>query len=296
MSSRTKPRDPDGLINNMNNRTKIRIAYLGIPGSFSFIAAQKYFGKNITMLGNDTIKKVFASLTGQQAGFGVVPVENSTTGSILETYDQLMENNLSILGEVRLKIHHNLLGLIKNTSAKNISRCFSHPQAISQCEAFFEKNPQIKSVFTNDTATAAKMLTKNKKPDEAAIAAAATAQIYGLKILKTNIEDNKNNFTRFVVVGKGKNKSGNKASIVFSVKHVAGSLFKALTPYAALGLNLTKIESRPLFGKAWEYIFFADFGIDHNLSNFWSMIKQMKEVTEFITVLGIYNKGKTYET
>ena len=273
-----------------------KIASLGILGSFSFIAAQKYFGKKVNLLGKHSIKNVFADLVQQKTDYGVVPVENSTTGSILETYDQLMENNLSICGEIRLKIHHNLLCLNKNTKIKNLKKCYSHPQAISQCETFFETNPHIKPVLTSDTATAAQLLIKNKKINEAAIASRETAKIYGLKILKKNIEDNKNNFTRFVVIGTKKNKSGDKASIVFSVKHIPGSLFSALRPYTNLGLNLTKIESRPLFGKIWEYIFFVDFEINHNLGSFTEIIRQMKEVTEFITVLGIYDKGETYET
>lgn len=248
------------------------------------------------MLPNNTIKDVFKDLTSQKVNFGVVPVENSTTGSILETYDQLMSSNMSILGEVRLKIHHNLLVTNKKVSILDIKKCYSHPQAISQCEAFFENHNWIKPHFTSDTATAAELVAKNKKTDAAALANYETAKLYKLHILKSNIEDNKNNFTRFVVIGREKNKSGDKASIVFSVKHVPGSLFKALAPYAILSLNLTKIESRPLFGKAWEYIFFVDFGLDHNLSNFWKMIAEMKEVTEFITVLGLYRKGKIYET
>lgn len=273
-----------------------KIAYLGISGSFSFIAVKKYFGKKVNMLGKVSIKNVFVDLMNHKANYGVVPVENSTTGSILETYDQLMENNLFICGEVRLKIHHNLLVANKKTNIDKIKKCYSHPQAISQCESFFESHQWIKPVLTSDTGAAAEIVAKNKKDGEAALASRETAKIYNLEVLKTSIEDNKNNFTRFVIIGLDKNKSGNKASIVFSVKHIPGSLFKALRPYASLGLNLTKIESRPLFGKTWEYIFFVDFEINNNLARFMEMVRQMQEVTEFITVLGIYNKGKTYET
>jgi len=275
---------------------KKKIIFVGIPGSFSFIAAQKYFGERIKMQGKQSIQNVFWDLGKRKADYGVVPVENSTTGSILETYDQLMANNTNILGEVRLQIHHNLLVVNKKINIRDIKKCYSHPQAISQCEAFFKNHNWIKPQFTPDTATAAQLVAKTGKAVEAALASSETAKLYKLHILKANIEDNKNNFTRFAVIGEKKNKSGNKASIVFSVKHIPGSLFKALAPYAALGLNLTKIESRPLFGKAWEYIFFVDFEIKDNLSNFWQMITEMKEVTEFVTVLGLYKKGKTYET
>lgn len=273
-----------------------KISYFGIAGSFSFIAAKKYFAEKNLLLSNKTIKEVFMNIKDHKSEFGVVPVENSTTGSILETYDQLMDSGLSICGEVRLKIHHNLLVSGPNTDINDIKKCFSHPQAISQCESFFEKHKGIKPILTTDTATAAELIAKNKNIDEAAIASIDTAKIYDLHTLKKNIEDNKNNFTRFVIIGSTKNKSGNKASIVFSVKHIPGSLYHALRPYAGLGLNLTKIESRPLFGKTWEYIFFADFDIVNRHAKFNEMIREMKETTEFINILGIYNKGETYET
>ncbi len=277
--------------NNMNN-----ISYFGIAGSFSFIAAQKFFGDNIQMLGSKTFKDVFMNVKNLKSDFGVVPVENSTTGSILETYDQLMDSGMSICGEIRLKIHHNLLVTDPVARITDIKKCYSHLQAISQCDAFFGKHRWIKPVLSSDTATAAEFIAGNKNISEAAIASVDTAKIYNLKILKNNIEDNKNNFTRFVIIGSAKNKSGNKASIVFSVKHVPGSLFQALRPYANLELNLTKIESRPLFGKTWEYIFFADFDIENKNENFHEMIRGMKETTEFINILGIYDKGETYET
>lgn len=273
-----------------------KIAYLGIPGSFSFIAAKKYFGEKIDMLKNKAIKNVFMNLMRHKADYGVVPVENSTTGSILETYDQLMESGMTICGEIRLKIHQNLLGIEDDIRLKDIIKCYSHPQGFSQCESFFESHSWIKPVFTSDTATAAEILTQKKQKNEAAIASHETAKIYGLKILKNDIEDNKNNFTRFVIIGNKKNKSGNKASIAFSVKHIPGSLFMALRPYVDLGLNLTKIESRPIFGKTWEYIFFIDFEINNDLRSFQEMINEMKDVTDFITVLGLYNKGEIYET
>lgn len=273
-----------------------KVAFLGIPGSFSYIAANKYFGRNISGISCKSIKEVFSSFKNHGTQYGVVPVENSTTGSILATYDELMETKMNICGEILLKIHHHLLVWNKKVKLEDIKKCYSHPQAISQCESFLNSHKKIIPVPATDTATAAHFIAQNKKFCEAALASGTTAEIYGLKILKNNIEDNKNNFTRFVIINNGKNKSGTKASIAFSVKHIPGSLFKALRSYASLGLNLTKIESRPLYGKAWEYIFFVDFEINNNLDKFNKMIKEMKEVTEFVTVLGIYNKGETYET
>ncbi|MBI3379206.1 prephenate dehydratase [Candidatus Gottesmanbacteria bacterium] len=273
-----------------------KIAFLGIPGSFSFIAAKKYFGNDVSLTGQKTVKNVFSTLIQRQTQLGVVPIENSTTGSILETYDQLMENNLQICGEVRLKIHHNLLVLEKNVNLKDVFKCYSHPQGIIQCQKFFENHTWIEPETVGDTATAAQMLASLKSRNAIAIASGQTAKIYGLQVLTKNIEDNKNNFTRFAVIRLEKNQSGNKATIAFSVKHIPGSLFKAIKPYADLGLNLTKIESRPIFGKSWEYIFFIDFEIGTDLTKFMEMIKRMRKVTDTVTILGLYDKGKIYET
>lgn len=274
----------------------MNITYLGIAGSFSFIAAQKYFGADSPLRGEKTVKKVFRSLVSGAADFGVVPIENSTTGSILETYDQLMENKLHIVGEVKLKIRHNLLGVRKNIDLEQVKKCYSHPQGIFQCQRFFDSHEWIIAEPATDTASAAQILSKNKKADALAIAGKQTAALYGLKIIRSSIEDNKNNFTRFAVISFKLNKKGEKATVVFSVKHVPGSLFKALAPYADLGLNLTKIESRPIFGKSWEYIFFIDFEIGNDLKKFSEIVKRMRKVTDKVTVLGLYDKGKTYET
>lgn len=273
-----------------------RTVFFGIAGSFSHIASQKYFGGKVNLIPSKSIKEVFAHIADGLADYGVVPVENSTTGSILETYDMLMENNMHIIGEVRLKIHHALLVSGKKVKIADIKKCYSHPQAISQCETFFSKNPGIYPVFAQDTASAARFLSENRNKENAAIASLQTAKLYGLSVMAQSIEDNKNNFTRFVVIGRRQNRTGTKASVVFAVKHVPGSLFKALRPYAKWGLNLTKIESRPILGKTWEYIFFADFELKNNFSDFIKMLSEMKEETDFLTLLGLYDRGKTYET
>lgn len=276
-----------------------QIAYLGIPGSYSFIASNRYFGKGIIMIGQNSFDSVLKIVRNNTDFAGIVPLENSTSGSIAEVFDLLLKYNLSIVGEIFLKIHHHILSKknVKNgNNFKQISLCYSHPQAIMQCKSFFQKNPQIKSVLTSDTATAAKTLSLSASSNEIAIGSNEAANIYGLKILKKNIEDNKKNYTRFVVVAENKNRQGNKISLVFSVKHVPGSLFKALSPYAKYGLNLTKIESRPVFGKPWEYIFFLDFEIGKNDKKVNLIVSEMKKYAQFIKILGRYEKGRTYET
>ena len=273
----------------------VKIAYLGIPGSYSFIASQCYFSKQNKMIGYQSIKEIFKKISSKSVDYGLVPIENSSTGSIVESYDQLIKNKIYMVNEITLKVHHHLLGSNQKTKIKDIKSCYSHPQALLQCQNFFDGHPWIKPHYTEDSASAAKFLSENKKNDMTAISSRKAAEIYWLRIILRNIEDNKNNFTRFAIVGKTKNQSGNKASLIFTLKHIPGSLFQALKPYAKFGLNLTKIESRPLVGKPWEYIFFVDIEINNN-DFFHQMIREMKKVTESITIFGIYQKGKIYES
>lgn len=273
-----------------------KVAYLGIPGSYSFAAANFYFTKKAMFVKNDSIKEAITRVSSSACTFGVVPLENTTTGSIAETFDNLLESNLSIVGEIILHIHHNLLTDKKIKNAKEIKRLFSHPQAIAQCQNFIKKNKNIKIEFTSDTATAASYAAGKRDKSSAAIAAKLAADLYDLKILEKNIEDNPHNYTRFAVIAKKESFKGNKISLIFSVEHKPGSLFQTLAPYARLGLNLTKIESRPVFGKPWEYIFFIDFDIDNKEKGLTQVLHEMKEHVNFLKVLGRYEKGKIYET
>ncbi len=272
-----------------------RIAYLGIPGSYSFIAAQKYFGGKINMKGAKSLRAVFEIIKKGACDAAVVPLENTTTGSIVETYDLLLDSKLSIVSEVILKIHHQLLVNNNQKELGEIELCYSHPQALSQCEDFFTRYPNMKPLFTSDTASAAKSVAIRKKSQEAAIASSDAAKIYGLKILAKNIEDNRKNLTRFILISSLPNKIGDKISVVFSVAHIPGSLFRALKAYAQNNLNLTKIESRPLYGNPWEYNFYVDFMINNKESRLQETLKEMKKNCHFLTILGRYNKGKIYE-
>lgn len=282
------------------NNKYYKVVYLGIPGSYSYIAVVNYFKNEISMIGVDSIKLVFQKVVAGDCEFGIVPLENSTSGSIVETYDLLLGTGLSIVGEAILHIHHHLLGNRKVKHAdkdlRRIRRCYSHPQAISQCAAFFNTHWWIKPVFTSDTASAAQLVAKNNKMSEVAIAGQEAARIYDLLVIRKNIETSSNNFTRFAAISKKRNKTGNKISLAFSVKHVPGSLFRALAPYAKKGLNLTKIESRPVMDRPWEYIFFLDFAINGKEKEAHEVIVEMKGVTNFLTPLGRYQKGQIYET
>lgn len=273
-----------------------KVAYFGIPGSYSYLAGNIYFSDNSIFIKNDSIHEVMEKVEKGESEYGVVPLENTTTGSIAETYDHLLESDLSIVGEVVLHIHHHLLVPKDIQSLKFVKRCYSHQQAIMQCRNFFIQNKNIRPVLTSDTASAAKLISEAKKIGNSAIASKRTAGLYNLKILDKNIEDNAHNYTRFVIVSKKAYENGNKISILFSVEHKPGSLFNSLSPYARLGLNLTKIESRPVFGKPWEYIFFIDFEIKNKEKELNTVIEEMKEHVNFLKILGRYKKGTVYET
>ncbi len=277
-----------------------KIAYLGIPGSYSYVAVHKYMKNEKKITGAESIKEVFELVDSGKCSAGIIPLENTTTGSIYESYDALLDTGLTITAEIILSIHHHILGIDKEVSEnhfRNVQKCLSHPQAISQCVDFLSAHPWIKPVFTTDTASAAKEVAKCGKSDLIAIAGKEAADIYNLTILGKNIETVSSNYTRFIKVQKNINKSeGNKISLAFSVRHIPGSLSKVLESYARTGLNLTKIESRPVFGRPWEYIFFLDFEIGNKGKSVENVLSEMKENTNFLTVLGRFPKGKIYET
>lgn len=185
-----------------NDDYHYKVAYLGIPGSNSYVAANKYFKKNnMKLISCQSIAEIFKKVTERICRFGIVPVENSITGHISPVFDLFLKNEVSIIGKITLPIHHHLLGN-GNVDIKNIRLCYSHPQAIAQCNLFFNQHPWIKTRFSIDTASAAKQAAKSRKKGLAAIAGQSAAQKYGLTVIKKNVEDEKSNFTRFTVIAK----------------------------------------------------------------------------------------------
>lgn len=268
-----------------------KISYLGIPGSYTYIAASKKFSEIEISVPSDSISECIEKTSKGITDFSVVPLENSLNGSITETFDNIIDSGLYIIAEIILHIHHNLLA--RNNS--KISTVYSNPQAINQCKHSLKKYKISKSIFTSDTATAAKIVNESKAENIGALASKLSAELYKLKIIKSNIEDNPNNFTRFAIVSKQKPQAANKTTIVFSIIHKPGSLVSALIPYVHLGLNLTKIESRPVFGAPWEYLFFLDFESE-NVEVIPELIRLMKKEVNFLKILGQYQKGEIYET
>ena len=269
----------------------MKVAFQGIPGSFSHTAAVNIFGQDNSFIGVNQFRKIFELVKEKKADRGVVPIENSLAGSVHENYDLLSRYKIPIVGEYYLEIEHNLLGIEKSKDFKKIKEAYSHPKALEQCVTFFENHPWIEKKLFSDTAGAAKFVADSKDVTKAAIASRNASELYGLPILKKNIEDNKFNFTRFLIISceKKSTQKPNKCSLVFTVKHVPGSLANALRVFAENGVNLVKIESRPIHGKPFEYLFYVDleFSKDRE-SKMNSIIEEFKKETQSVMVLGYY--------
>jgi len=239
---------------------------------------------------------VFERLASGAVDHAVVPIENTLHGSIHENYDHLLNFQLPIIGEVNLRIVHNLIAAPEMTYAK-VRKVYSHPVALNQCLQFFADRPHIEPEIHYDTAGSVKMLMETRQPASAAIASSLAAEFYGAKILKRSIEDDRRNFTRFFLLGKpGQIAPATptrewKTSIAFTIRNVPGALFRAMSAFALRDISLTKIESRPLRGKPWEYLFYADFlgRADNPASQ--RALNHLQEFTDDFHLLGSYPKS-----
>ncbi len=270
-----------------------KVAFQGEKGAFSEDAAYHYWGNNIVPLPCKYFRDVFESVTDGKADYGIIPVENSLTGSVHQNIDLLLEFDLSVLGEIILKIQHNLL-ILKKMALKEIKNIYSHPQALQQCSEFIEsmKHCEIRSM--DDTAGSARYIKERQKNDSAAIASLRAGREYGLQAIKKNIENNHQNFTRFLIVAKNPQIPARsaKTSVVFSVKDAPGALFKTLAVFALRDINLLKIESRPLQKGPWKYWFYLDFEGNMEEEKCKNAINHLQEITIFFKVLGSYPPGK----
>jgi prephenate dehydratase len=238
----------------------MRIAIQGEPGSFSHEAAIKLVADAV-IVPCSLSADVFQALSQKDVDAAVIPIENSLAGSVLEHFDLLLEHDVVVVRETRLRIRHNLIA-ISGTTIADIDRVFSHPVALAQCRRFLAAHTKMKSLAFYDTAGSVKQIVEQRDRHAAAIASEAAAHHYGAEILESNIEDNPENFTRFFLVLRTADArpdpAANKISLAFSVENRPGSLVAALNELSAIGTNLTKIESRPVHGKPWEYIFYVD--------------------------------------
>jgi chorismate mutase/prephenate dehydratase len=265
----------------------LKVAYLGPSATFTHLACIRKFGSSAQYLPMTSIKEVFNEVERGRADFGVVPIENSTEGVVNHTLDMFIDSNLQIYGEVLQEVSHNLLSRADSLSA--IKKIYSHPHAIAQCRNWLETNlPGVPVSEVHSTARAAEICADD--PTSAAIASELAGQLYGLKALKIRIEDNINNYTRFLALAlKPAERTGkDKTSIMLSVKDKVGALYDLLRPFASTGVNLTKIESRPSRRKAWEYIFFIDVEGHVDEERVKKALEDIKSRCLFFKILGSY--------
>lgn len=263
------------------------VAYLGPPATFTHLAALGKFGQSAQYVPVSGIKEVFDEVERGRALYGVVPIENSTEGVVNYTLDMFIDSTLTIYGEVMQEISHHLMS--KSDRVEDIKTIYSHPHALAQCRNWLETNmPNLPVAETPSTSRAAERC--GAEPGAAAIASELAAQMYGLHILKSRIEDNINNFTRFLVLCKhSSDPTGKeKTSVMLSVKDKAGALYDLLRPFASNGINMTKIESRPSRRKAWEYIFFVDFEGHIGEDRVRRTLEELKSRCLFLKILGSY--------
>lgn len=266
-----------------------KVAFLGPQGTFAEEAARKFFPTaGTTFIPCTSTVDVFREVESEEALYGVVPVENSTEGAVNVTLDQLLSSNLMVCGEIELQVKHNLI-LPSNAHINTVKVVISHPQALAQCRRYLEEHfPNVEIKEVSSTAKAVEMLAK--LPNAVAIGTELAAEIYGMKLAAKGIQDNPRNYTRFFILSKNDSpKTGqDKTSVIFSVKHVPGALYKALEAFAARNVNITKIESHPTKQKQWEYVFFLDFEGHRTDKLCQETLKSLREKTSFLKILGSY--------
>ncbi|OGO39638.1 MAG: bifunctional chorismate mutase/prephenate dehydratase [Chloroflexi bacterium RBG_16_57_8] len=268
------------------------VAFQGEIGAYSEEAAFRFFGNSIHVRPCEKLDDVFQAVQKGEVSFGIVPIENSLEGSISRTYDLLLDSMLKVCGETELRVIHSLIAN-PGATLDSIKTVYSHPQALGQCQAFL-RHLGAELVPTYDTAGSVKMIKEKGITDGGAIAGARAADIYGMKIIAREIEDNPNNFTRFFILAREDSPpTGNdKTSIVFSVKHRPGALYELLKELASRSINLTKIESRPTRQKPWEYNFYLDFEGHREDPTAREAIESLEEFALFVKVLGSYPRAK----
>jgi len=274
----------------------MKIAIQGELGSFSHEAAETMLPK-ATIVPCARSREVFDRVQRRAVDGAVIPIENSLAGSVADHFDLLLSREVHIVREFRLRIVHNLIAP-PGMKLSAVRQVFSHPVALDQCRDFFAKNSRLEATPFYDTAGAVKHVVAENLPDAAAIASRRAAEVYQGKILKAGIEDDKKNFTRFFLIKRGTarraqdtdKKKADKTSLAFSVKNIPGALFKALSVFALRDISLSKIESRPMRGRPWEYVFFVDLlrGDDEASRN---ALRHLGEITDLVKVLGIYEEA-----
>lgn len=276
-----------------------RIAIQGVPGSFHDIAAHKFFpDEEIELICCDTFEEIFEHMHQDSHVIGMLAIENTIAGSLLHNYELMRDSGTTIIGEHKLRIKHSCVCLPED-DWNTLTEINSHPVALAQCHTFLKKHPQLKVVEADDTAGSAEIIRRNHMRGHAAICSKYAAELYDMKVLEEGIETNKHNFTRFLVVAdpwraddlrdRGR---ANKATIVFSLPHNEGSLSQVLSIFSFYKINLTKIQSLPIIGREWEYLFYVDV-IFQDYLRFRQSIDAVSPLTRELKILGEYEEGKS---
>jgi len=270
----------------------MRIAYQGVSGAYSEAAALR-LKPGVDTLPRDTFDDVFAAVEERKVTHGILPIENTIGGTIHRNYDLLLEHELPIVAEVKLPIVHNLL-VLKGTTLDQVRRIYSHPQGLAQCERFLRGLKEVEIVATYDTAGSAKMIKEGGLTDAAAIASERAAEVFGLEMLQTAVQDFANNVTRFLIVSREGIPLGkpDKTTIVFTLANEPGALFKALSVFALRGIDLTKLESRPIPDRPFEYLFYADLTAHREEFRCARALMHLAEFAPLLRTLGSYPAWK----
>ena len=269
----------------------IKVSIQGVRGSFHDIVARKEFPDDSEIIESDTIHQVFEDVKKGLVDFGVLAIENSVYGSFLENYDLLLKYDIRIVGEAYLKIVLDLLAL-PGVKREDIKEIYSHPMAMTEAHHFLEKHPGILRIETEDTAGSVRMIKEKDLRNAAAIGSSLAAEIYGMKILSRDIGIKKN-YTRFLIISKdtGYPEDADKTSLVIQAKNMSGSLYRCLKCFADEGINLSKIESRPVIGRTQDYNFYLDFEKGLNTSETKKALEELGKVTSMVRILGSYKKS-----
>jgi len=266
-----------------------KIAFQGEHGAYSEIAATKFFPDS-DLIPMKLFQDIFDALRNDSIDCAVVPIENSIEGSVNEIYDLLLDTDKKISGEIFLKINHCLIALPNSTTT--LTKVLSHPQALAQCKNYIKKK-NLDAIPAYDTAGSVRLIKEKKILDTAAIASKKAAEFYDMKILDQNIEDRRNNFTRFLVLSNQKTTptKTDRTSMIFGVEHTPGSLYSVMQEFNNNKINLTKIESRPTKEKPWEYNFYVDFEGHIEEANVKTTLANIEKKCTFIKILGSYQRG-----
>lgn len=277
----------------MKVETNARVAFQGEPGAFSEEAAVTLLGEGVVRVPRSTFEAAFAAVDDGVADYVLAPIENSLAGSVHRSFDLLVEGCLNIIGEVIISIAHNLIGA-PGTSFERIAIVESHPVALAQCEKFFIAHPYLQRIATNDTAGSVREVVCAGDLTRAAIAGRRAAEVYGGVVLREHLEDNRENYTRFLLLSPSaiSPDDADKLSLVFQLDHRPGALHRALEPFARRNINMMKIESRPVHGRPWQYRFYLDLQASRSSLEVEAALAELGKIALELRILGSYRSAQ----